>query len=396
MLSRRTFTLARIGKCDILKFGGLEVGPFHLLSSSYRIEVLPILSESVNIRALAASILRFRFGRWGYYRTYVEMSEASLLCAWHDSNIEAFLISRHVQIPVCLIQNGIRHNLAPPRGRGLIDSFRDILEKSPRIDKYFVLNHPSEVLLSQFISGAFEIIGSFRLNEFAVNRNPPTVRSMSSRRTICLITSLPGKSTVPGGQLTGNTAPFASIHGTPISFDEYFRAEKSVAIATLFTAKLKSLEFFVLSKRDSQTESDSDFFGDLDDLDLRRIIPHEKGRGYEVADSFDYLVAVDSTLGYEMLALGHKVAFISNRFRIAGIDSDEMTFAYPLDLGKDGPFWTSATTQEGIVNFLHQFLSLTDDDWSEIRRIYVPRLMALDPGNTKLRAYIDGVLGRSR
>jgi surface carbohydrate biosynthesis protein len=126
------------------------------------------------------------------------------------------------------------------------------------------------------------------------------------------------------------------------------------------------------------------------------VLAHEKGLGYEACEPFDYLFTVDSTLGYEMLALGQKVGFVSNRFRIAGIDSDEMTFAYPLDLGKDGRFWTSATTQEGIVNFLHQFLSLTDDDWSEIRRIYVPRLMALDPGNTKLRAYIDRVLAGSQ
>jgi surface carbohydrate biosynthesis protein len=126
------------------------------------------------------------------------------------------------------------------------------------------------------------------------------------------------------------------------------------------------------------------------------VLNHEKGLGYEVCEPFDFLFTVDSTLGYEMLALGHKVGFVSNRFRIAGIDSDEMTFAHPLDVGKDGPIWTSATTTEEISKFIHRFLELSEDEWRSIRTTLVPRLMALDPGNTKLLAYIDRVLAGSR
>jgi surface carbohydrate biosynthesis protein len=357
---------------------------------------MPLVGEYINLRVLAHSLITLRLGRWGYYRTFVELTGAQLILVWHDTNIESYLLREHVSTPVACIQNGLRHDWAPYRGASLFDQLEKCREQFPAIDRYFVFGEPTHLRFRRHLKTEFVPSGSFRLNEYSHTRaTSRTPRGAASQR-VGFIVSFPNSSDIPGGSVAGNSAIFGSIGKVPISYESWFAAESLLGQALLAVCESRSLRLSIIGKRSERDPIERDFFSTIPGMTGVEVLAHEKGLGYEACEPFDYLFTVDSTLGYEMLALGQKVGFVSNRFRIAGIDSDEMTFAYPLDLGKDGRFWTSATTQEGIVNFLHQFLSLTDDDWSEIRRIYVPRLMALDPGNTKLRAYIDRVLAGSQ
>ncbi|MFM8264611.1 MAG: hypothetical protein ACKOAI_00875, partial [Acidimicrobiia bacterium] len=104
----------------------------------------------------------------------------------------------------------------------------------------------------------------------------------------------------------------------------------------------------------------------------------------------------DSTLGYEMLALGKRVGFFANRLRMIGVDSDELTFARSENWGKDGPFWTSAVTDEGIYGFLNQFVKISEAEWNTYRETLVPDLMCLDQGNSVIRSHIRFVLAGNR
>lgn len=97
-----------------------------------------------------------------------------------------------------------------------------------------------------------------------------------------------------------------------------------------------------------------------------------------------------------MLALGKRVGFLSNRLRMIGVDSDELTFAQDMGWGKDGPFWTSAVTEEGIIRFLTRFIEIEEAEWRTYRETLVPNLMGLDPGNSVIRSHIRSVLSSSR
>ena len=392
----RSFSWGPVPRCRILQFGGRETAALNFLKSSYSLGCMPLLGENVNFRVLVRSLLTLRFGRWGYYRTFVELSGAQLILIWHDTNVESYLLRHHISTPVACIQNGLRHDWAPVGGASLFSLFEKHREQRPAVDRYFIFGEPTRLRFQRLLKTEFVPTGSFRLNEYSRNRVACHTPHGAVSQRVGFIVSFPNSSDIPGGSITGNSAIFGSIDGQSVSYESWFSAESIVAQALLAVCRGRSLELSIIGKRSERDPIERDFFSTVPELRGVEVLAHEKGFGYEACEPFDYLIAIDSTLGYEMLALGHKVGFVSNRFRMAGINSDEMTFAHPLDLGKDGPFWTSATTLEGITGFFHQFLLLTDDDWTRIRQSYVPRLMALDPGNTKLRAYIDQVLAGNR
>ena len=383
-------------QCDILQFGGQSVTGLKPVADCYKMRCMPTVGEFLNLRILVAAALRLRFGRWGYYKTFITCSKAKIILVWHDTNIESYLLGHHTSVPIAVIQNGLRHDFSPVGGAGLISQLDKLQSVSPSADTYFAFAEASAKRLSTRVSADFQLVGSFRLNEYAVSKSRAMVLGSKVKSKLGLIVSLPNGKDIPGGHLANNKSAYAIIEGCQVSFSSWFSADAVTAKALAAVCDTLSIDFSIIGKRSASDSTERDFFQSIPGLERVPVINHEKGFGYEACEPFDYLFTVDSTLGYEMLALGHKVGFVSNRFRIAGIDSDEMTFAHPLNVGKDGPIWTSATTTEGISAFIHQFLSLSDADWQSIRSTLVPRLMALDPGNTKLRAYIDQVLAGSQ
>jgi surface carbohydrate biosynthesis protein len=357
---------------------------------------MPLVGEYINLRVLVHSLITLRFGRWGYYRTFVELTEAQLILVWHDTNVESYLLREHISTPVACIQNGLRHDWAPDRGASLFDQLERYREQFPAIDRYFVFGEPTHLRFRRHLKTEYVSSGSFRLNEYSHTRVTSRTPRGAALQRVGFIVSFPNSSDIPSGSVAGNSAVFGSINKVPISYANWFATESLLGQALLAVCESRSLQLSIIGKRSERDPIEKDFFSTVPGMTGVEVLAHDKGFGYEACEPFDYLFTVDSTLGYEMLALGHKVGFVSNRFRIAGIDSDEMTFAHPLDVGKDGPIWTSATTTEGISEFIHRFLSLSDVEWQSIRTTLVPRLMALDPGNTKLRAYIDQVLAGSQ
>jgi len=392
----RSLGWERAPKCRVLQFGGRTTTALNSLKSSYALGCMPLVGEYINLRVLIRSVLTLRLGRWGYYRTFVKLSGAQLILVWHDTNIESYLLRRQISTPVACIQNGLRHDWAPDGGASLFGQLETCREQSPVVDRYFIFGEPTQLRFQRHLKAKFVSSGSFRLNEYSVNRIGGRMPRGTASQRVGFIVSFPNSTDIPGGYVVGNSAIFGSIGGAPVSYESWFAAESLLGQALLTVCASQSLQLSIIGKRSERDPIERDFFSTVPGMAGVEVLAHEKGFGYHACESFDYLFTVDSTLGYEMLALGHKVGFVSNRFRIAGIDSDEMTFAHPLNVGRDGPIWTSATTTEGISAFIHQFLSLSDADWQSIRSTLVPRLMVLDPGNTNLRSYIDQVLAGSQ
>jgi surface carbohydrate biosynthesis protein len=210
------------------------------------------------------------------------------------------------------------------------------------------------------------------------------------------MTSLPSRSALQDSNLDEYDAPFIRVADRIVTFSEWFLPEAKLAKALSTFCNFHELTFHILSKRSAINSIDGDYFEKCAGIERSAVITHEKGLGYQIADQFNYLITIDSTIGYEMLALGKRVGFISNRLRMIGVDSDELTFAQSLNWDKDGPFWTSAMTEEGILRFLAQFIDISEAEWSTYRETLVPNLMYLDPGNSVIRSHIRIVLSSSQ
>ena len=382
----------RLPQCEVLQFSG-TTSALQTLGSHIKLVSMPSIGERILLSIVVRSILRGRFTRWGYYRTFVESAGAKLILVWNDTNVEAYQLQYRVSVPVWSIQNGIRHDVAPSRSIGFLTGLRmSSISRRPEVTKYFTFGDSSTALLSREVGAEFVQTGSVRLNGYLAHRNQRKLARDQSQQRIGFIVSFPNGSDIPGGTAWDNQATFVKVNGQSVSYHDYFSVDALVALTLSRVAERRAMHFSIIGKRSSIDSVERDFFFQAPSCRDIDVIAHEKGSGYEVADTYDYLFTVDSTLGYEMLAAGKRVGFISNRFQTIGVDTFDMTFGHPLTIPKDGDCWTSATDQRQIELFAERFLDLSEDAWNTIHREITPRVMVADPGNQTLLAMLSDEL----
>jgi surface carbohydrate biosynthesis protein len=101
-----------------------------------------------------------------------------------------------------------------------------------------------------------------------------------------------------------------------------------------------------------------------------------------------WVLAGLSTLGYELLGLGVRVAFI--------LPSDSVFDGRDLDMfgrfGMCGPFWTRTDDPEEYERVLTYVHSVSDEQWEKDSGWIRDQLIVHDYGNTILKRYVEGVL----
>ncbi|MGA0144333.1 MAG: hypothetical protein ACO3JO_06985, partial [Ilumatobacteraceae bacterium] len=100
------------------------------------------------------------------------------------------------------------------------------------------------------------------------------------------------------------------------------------------------------------------------------------------------VIVESSSLGYECLGMGMRVGFIAFRPQ----HRQDRRFGKPLEFGEKGPFWTNDPSEEEIGRILDYLLSVSDEQWERDSGWIRDQLMVHDYGNTKIRAYVEGVL----
>ncbi|NDB50393.1 MAG: hypothetical protein EB030_05160, partial [Actinobacteria bacterium] len=220
---------------------------------------------------------------------------------------------------------------------------------------YFCFGAAEPRYLDSVIETRFVPHGSLRANAYARQRLPKSKCDQVSG--IGFIVSFPHRQSIPGGSIIGNNTPFLRLGDRVMSYHEYYSFDALVSKAIQNVSRELALEYRIIAKRSEETSSEVQFFQDVHAGQVE-VLAHAKGEGYELADRFEYLITVDSTLGYEMRALGKPVAFLSNRLKHLDISDRDLTFGFPLDLPADGPYWSSAITEPEIVQFLHRWIEL--------------------------------------
>ena len=92
---------------------------------------------------------------------------------------------------------------------------------------------------------------------------------------------------------------------------------------------------------------------------------------YYYLRQFKHFVFVSTTLGYEALSMGKRVACIN----LVGKKYDlknghEYRFQWPRKINSKGPFWTDSPEKEEIKNILTNIVSFSDSEWGELKKKY--------------------------
>ena len=362
-------------KSDVLiyDFVGSEIlAPYF---KNHSIEIMSVRGEQLNIWCLLLAVFSPSLSLKGkvfqaYQLAYIKVVNPKLVITFIDNNPFFYEISTLCRgTKTAFVQNGYR---------GLYNDVFGALQKSntSKVDYMFVFGKAIGKQYSEYLTGRFFSIGSLKNNE-------KTKVKEKIPNTVIFIS---------GGLIAQDTSPdsMLDINSEKISFRDFHRAERVVLrfLREWCTKNGKRLQICTTNGPGSPEEGFID--GILGDSSYDFIAGRSLGDAYLFIDRAEYVVFIDSTLGYESLARGNRTAAFTCRGY--AVPSISRKFGWPLQLPENGPFWTNEMAVEQLQRVMNYLTSMSEDDFAQVSMTYMSEIMEFDPGNTKFKGLIEDIM----
>jgi surface carbohydrate biosynthesis protein len=320
----------------------------------------------LNVPTILRMLASFKFSRFQYLIAYLRLTHAKFVITTTDNDITFYRIKKYLPaVTTIAIQNGLRVNYASVDNPG----FLEYLAKQTDLHCDYILTFGKSMGLEfqKHIKTEFVAVGSIRNNSFT-----PSSAIQKSNQLVYI------------SQLTnrelGPDEHFADYMGNPISYQEFYSAEKLICDYLANYCAERGLKFVVCGKQPTTFVAEQSFFK-----------PHEVSGRNEPFSSYDMLsesqimVSLDSTVGYEFLSRGNRVVIVGGRFshhpNKTVREMPDIKFGFPAELPTDGPFWISDLSESDLRARLDSVRSMSDESWTDLIKPYQDLLMRFDPDN---------------
>jgi surface carbohydrate biosynthesis protein len=332
--------------------------------------------SKLNFWILLKCVLLAKFQMQGYAVEVIKSQRPRVVITFIDNDTNFFLLKQLVPSPRYIaVQNGLRHNYAYAYGDGFVDRLRNAGGKNRlSADVICTFGKSSSALFEDNIRASTLVVGSLKNNLVQVSAPDDLeydIVFMSQHAPFDLT----------------NREEAIYLNQSSVSLHEFYEIESAVANFLAQYCKEHSLRFAVSGKRGVEDVFEHRFFaesiGELPYTFLPRIDTYSS---YANGFNSRLAVVVDSTMGYELLSRGRRVAFFSARIigepRAVSKDRDTC-FGYPNAYSDNGVFWTNNPDPDEYSRILNSLLGMTDAEWAAQIQPYTDDLMAYRPGNTE-------------
>jgi surface carbohydrate biosynthesis protein len=352
--------------------------------------IMDIRGESVNILALLRAVPKIHLGAVAYLEAYIDFVKPKLILSRTDNNPTLWQLKRRPNstYKVALIQNGWR-----PEQFGSLQVWESKIKsgRKPSIDCAFVFGTGlAEIGLNNF---SVKIIasGSTKLNQIEISK--------------------PGIATLDIVLISEYRTNDMMLN------PDYYDIDRRFNRALLKFGIQRDLEIHVAGAVENQSGmlEEKSWYQTQFGNNKWKFHPRNSTSSYGLVASAKMVVTVDSTMGYEALSLGRKTAMLTCRYikrwqgfelifdRLvsklegAGVDISKVNqinnrFGASLSFPETGFFWSNVESEEEFDRVLTNVYEASDNEWERISRPFADQLMVHDYGNTKIRAYVEGVL----
>lgn len=362
-------------KSDVLIYDacGAEVLAPYL--ERYSIEIIPIRGEYVNLPCLILASLKLRF--WignpiqAYADVFIQLVSPKVIITFIDNKPEFYTISKRFSyIKTVFIQNGLRSELGDIFG---------FLTKSDDFHVDYMLVHGNAIgrHYQKFITGESITIGSIKNNNSAK-------RTGYKSNSVLFISEYHDKPECD--------APFLVEHdGRKIYWNQFFEAETHV-LKFLGKWCIENNKVLKICGRSFEGEGkEKNYFRQfLNGCSWEFFPKSDMHNSYELLDSAEIIVVVDSTMGNEAMVRGKKTAIFSCRG--VSLDNEATKFGWPTAFPENGPFWTNEMDEVQFRRVMNYLNILSEQEWQQIILTYGSEIMDFDPGNTRLTALLDRII----
>jgi len=354
-----------------------DASGFSILNKYIPEEDISIIDiERMNVFALFRMLIAGKKSLFDYTVAYIKIFKPQFVFTFLDNNVDFYkLAAIFPRVKFIAIQNGQRANYANQLGFGFFDQLEnDSAKYKLSAHSICVLGTTSAKQYTQYIQAKPVVTGSLK-NNLIGNQIMPT------ERFEIVYVSQHAPFEIPNSEVKfffGNKS---------ITAEEFYAIEQKVVRFLAAHSKLTNQSFAVLGKRTDSSQFEREFFTSAAGPHKIQFIPRTSETStYEFCNSASILVTTDSTIGYEFLARGKKVAFLSARIdaidHVLSQEVHDTDFGFPLELGTSGPFWTNSANESEFERVIGSVQSMSDAQWASTISPYNEVLMAYQPGNT--------------
>jgi surface carbohydrate biosynthesis protein len=328
--------------------------------------IMEIRGESVNMLALFRALPKIHLGAVAYLEAYIDFVKPKLILSRTDNNHTLWQLKRrpNVTYQVALVQNGWRTRYVRSMSVGLSLNANSRVLKS---DKYFVFGNNAIDVIKERVSANFEKIGNIVLNKFSFDSVSKKDKSTDGAQRVALISTFRSKE---GEMNDTQQVVYESLN----NFLTH-RGYKLLIIGNALSVFEQKLESDFFSTVFSRTNYELGFF-------------RNDNGSYNKLQSNKWIVSGHSTLGYESLVTGVPVGFILPSSEIF----DDRDFESSSGLDRSGAFWCRSDDPYEHERVFAYLDNVSDEQWERDSGWIRDQLMVHDYGNTKIRAYVEGVL----
>ena len=232
-----------------------------------------------------------------------------------------------------------------------------INNKKYKIDFFFVYGESYKKIFSKYFDSEFIILGSFRNN----------IISNVKKKFSELIFISQYKNEIKDHKLLLQ-------NGKSISATNFFYKADQIVIKFLgeYCKKNKIKLKILLRTTDANKISvakEKNYFFELlkfNNKQFKFLNKPKRISTYHLIKKFNYFVTIDSTLGYEALSRGKRVAFLFVRRKIAKILSYEnYKFGWPNIYPDNKSFWTNSLNSKHMDNALDYIYQCKELEWKK-------------------------------
>lgn len=309
-----------------------------------------------------------------YIESLVKFINPKLILTFIDN--DPFLWSLKKKFPkikICIIQNGYRsvHNDV----FGVLNKIK-VIEKY-KVDGMFVFNNSIVEQYSKYIDSKYFVIGSFRSNN-------NLLKHYKTKRDYIVFVS----EYVEKGKLNKNYdhKNYYSRENKILPILEKFCMNNNLILKILCRNKLNK-NFKIEEKK---------FFEKIlnKKKNFEYIYSKSLDQHFEVIDNAKFTVFFTSTVGYESLSRGNRIAGLCVKNEVVKYESkNDLTFGWPANLRSKGSFWTNSSKQSEIMRVLNYVNNISLKSWTrEINKINIEDIIVRNEKNTIFYNFINKLL----
>jgi surface carbohydrate biosynthesis protein len=359
-------------KKKIIIFDGSENFIFHNYLERKDFDVLYTRKESINIPILIKSLFCKKYEKFffNYYYTYIDYVKPKVIVTYIDNDIFFYRLKKYFKnLITIVIQNG-------HRGEDLFSALREYKKDKLSVDYIFAFSEIYKKLYLGSLNTNVIVHGSLKNNMFPIKKT-------EKPKSLLFISNL----AFNYKYFNFGTRNYKLRKA--YTFEEYHKSEAQLIPLIVKSCKKYSLDFGICGRADINNEYyvkyEYDYYKSLIGTDFKwEYFPTESmNEKFNLIDKFSSVIFIDSYLGYEAIARKKPVLAITIRDEIFKVISGR-NFGFPEILQDKGPFWTNTFDPEYIKQIIHSVTCMSQSEWEQYCKKYIPKVAEYDFDNKKL------------